>query len=206
MIDEARQRSAAFEISLEFEVGDAGHLPWDSNFFDACRADRVFQHLPDPQRALTEMIRVLKPGGRVLVIDRDWGMTAVDASDAATTRVVLNRVCSGIRNGWIGRQLWWLFQNAGVINPEVGARTINIQSFDDANTLLDLLVVLEHAVAEKLVSKKVATQWVDELLARNDDGTFFATMTLYMAWGSKNLFWRVWGQHHRRTSTQLVPQ
>jgi SAM-dependent methyltransferase len=185
MIDEARRRNAGCELPLQFELGDAGHLRWHPDYFDACRADRVFQHLPDPERALNEMIRVLKPGGRVLVVDRDWGMVAVDASDVDTTRVVLNRACAGIRNGWMGRRLCALFKKAAVINAEVQTKSININSFAVADTLLDLRVVLGHAVGERLVSQDVATKWLIDLLDRDAAGRFFATVTLYIACGGK---------------------
>ena len=45
MVDEARRRHAGCELPLEFERGDAGHLRWQADYFDVCRADRVFQHL-----------------------------------------------------------------------------------------------------------------------------------------------------------------
>jgi len=187
MIDEARQRNAGCELPLQFELGDAGHLRWHSDHFDACRADRVFQHLADPERALNEMIRVLKPGGRVLVVDRDWGMVAVDASDVETTRVVLNRACAGIRNGWMGRGLGGLFKKAGVIDAEVQAKSISIKRFAVADALLDLRVVLDHASAEALVSQDVAAKWLNDLLERDAASRFFATVTLYIACGRKKL-------------------
>jgi len=59
MIDEARQRNVGCKLPLQFERGDAGHLRWHSNHFDACRADRVFQHLPDPERAFERDTGVL---------------------------------------------------------------------------------------------------------------------------------------------------
>jgi hypothetical protein len=103
---------------------------------------------------LNELLRVLKPGGRVLVVDRDWGMGAVDASDVETTRVVLNRACAGIRNGWMGRGLCGLFKKSGIINAEVQAKSISINSFAVADNVLDLRVVVEYAIAEKLVSHR----------------------------------------------------
>ncbi len=53
MIDEARQRSTGCELPPQFELGDAAHLRWRSDYFDACRADRVFQHLPERNLLLT---------------------------------------------------------------------------------------------------------------------------------------------------------
>lgn len=49
-----------------------------SNYFDVVIARFVFQHLSYPERALKEIYRVLKPGGKVIIIDVDsglWGLT-----------------------------------------------------------------------------------------------------------------------------------
>ncbi len=51
----------------EFLEGDAQNLPFDENAFDAVVCGYGIIHLPDPLRALQEMRRVLKPGGRVAV-------------------------------------------------------------------------------------------------------------------------------------------
>ena len=94
-IAEARRRAQGCSLPVRFEVGEAEHLPWESDYFDACRADRVLQHLAGPDQALNEMVRVLRPGGHVLAVDRDWGMVALDSVDPVTTRVVLDRACAG---------------------------------------------------------------------------------------------------------------
>lgn len=51
----------------EFHEGDAQALPFDANSFDAVVCGFGIIHLPDPQKALAEMQRVLKPSGRVAV-------------------------------------------------------------------------------------------------------------------------------------------
>jgi hypothetical protein len=115
-------------------------------------------------------------------------MVAVDASDVETTRVVLNRACAGIRNGWMGRGLRGLFKKSGVINAQVQAKSISINSFAVADTLLDLRAVVAHAIAEKLVSQDVAAKWLNDLLYRDVANQFFATVTLYIACGRKKHF------------------
>jgi len=49
----------------EFRVGDAAELPWPDAAFDAVVSNFGIQHFPDADRALVEMLRVLKPGGRL---------------------------------------------------------------------------------------------------------------------------------------------
>src|SRR5664280_2662475 len=110
-------------LPLRFAAGDARDLPFPAGSFDACRAERVFQHLPDPLRALTEMIRVTRPGGRVLVLDTDWGTTAVNGAGRRLTQRVLEGFGDHIAQGWIGRQLPGLFHQAGLNDVVVAAET-----------------------------------------------------------------------------------
>ena len=48
----------------EFQEGDATELPFPDNSFDAVVCGYGIMHVPDPERALQEMLRVLRPGGR----------------------------------------------------------------------------------------------------------------------------------------------
>ena len=84
LIAEARQRARSRGVIAQLQSADAEHLPWDSNHFDACRADRLLQHVCNPRLVLDEMLRVSKPGGLIVVTDRDWGMVALDSSDDRT--------------------------------------------------------------------------------------------------------------------------
>jgi ubiquinone/menaquinone biosynthesis C-methylase UbiE len=138
MILEARRRARGCPLPVQFEVCEAEYLPWESNYFDACRADRLLQHVTDLGGALNELCRVLKLGGRLVVVDRDWGMVALDSSDEITTKVVLDRADASIRNGWIGRKLHGFFKTAGLNDIRVQTRCINMSSFDTADMLLDL--------------------------------------------------------------------
>jgi len=185
MIEEARQRSARFVAPSQFVVADAEALPWASAYFDACLADRIFQHLRSPARALNEMLRVIKTGGRVVVADRDWGMVSIDAADTTVSSVVLARACAGIHNGWMGRNLNALFDEAGVQDTEIQTKSINVQSFGVADLLLDLRAVVHHAVAEHRITENAASKWLDDLMERDATKTFLAKITVFIACGTK---------------------
>jgi ubiquinone/menaquinone biosynthesis C-methylase UbiE len=57
MIAEARRRAAALQLPIEFEVGDAQRLRFADATFDACRTERMLMHVPDAERAFTELVR-----------------------------------------------------------------------------------------------------------------------------------------------------
>ena len=54
-------------------IGTAEDLPFDAHVFDVVLSTQVFEHVPEPARALGEAIRVLRPGGRlVLTVPGVW--------------------------------------------------------------------------------------------------------------------------------------
>ena len=55
--------------SVEFRVGDAENLPVDDCFADAVVGNMILHHCPRPKRAIAEMTRILKEGGRIAVAD-----------------------------------------------------------------------------------------------------------------------------------------
>jgi ubiquinone/menaquinone biosynthesis C-methylase UbiE len=71
-------------------VADAHSLPFGDGSFDGARADRVFQHLADPQRALREMRRVVVPGGRLVIADPDQSTLVIEVP--GVRRDVLDRL------------------------------------------------------------------------------------------------------------------
>jgi SAM-dependent methyltransferase len=58
---------------MRFEVGDAEHLPFEAASFDRTLSLLILNFVPDPQKALIEMIRVTRPGGTVAAAVWDYG-------------------------------------------------------------------------------------------------------------------------------------
>ncbi len=69
MLAIARQRAKARGLSIDFVRGDALQLPFSENEFDAVTISYGLRNLADIQGGLREMVRVTKPGGRILVLD-----------------------------------------------------------------------------------------------------------------------------------------
>ncbi len=61
-------------LNVSFVDGLAGALPFDDSSVDLVWCERVLQHLSDPQAAIDDIPRVLRPGGRALLLDADQGI------------------------------------------------------------------------------------------------------------------------------------
>ncbi len=66
MLDLARQKLPA---SVELKLGSATNLPFASHSFDVLVSTSAFHYMREPEQAIQEMRRVLKPGGRLMITD-----------------------------------------------------------------------------------------------------------------------------------------
>ncbi len=67
MLDRAGERFRERGLRAALHLGDAQALHFDDATFDIVMAGHVLEHLSDPGRALAEMVRVVRPGGLVVV-------------------------------------------------------------------------------------------------------------------------------------------
>ena len=81
----ASENAARAGVDVEFRLGDAASLPFPDHSFDFVMCRAAFKNFSDPVAALREMHRVLRPGGKALVIDM-----RNDASDEAIESTVEN--------------------------------------------------------------------------------------------------------------------
>ena len=70
MLSRLAHRAAALQIAVDAEVMDARHLALPDRSVDAVIAHLVLAVMPEPERGVREIARVLKPGGRVAVFDK----------------------------------------------------------------------------------------------------------------------------------------
>jgi ubiquinone/menaquinone biosynthesis C-methylase UbiE len=186
LISEAKARAEKAGALVEFLVGDAHELSqFDDNSFDATRATAVFHHLESPERALQEMIRVVKPGGSVVIAEADWETLLIDHPDIALTRHIMNYQCDeNHQNGWIGRQLPRLFKQSG-LDVYIAPAAMILPNYGLANLLFGLEKSVNEMETKGLISQKDAAQWLNELELLDGQGLFLASVTGFIVKGKK---------------------
>jgi ubiquinone/menaquinone biosynthesis C-methylase UbiE len=168
-----------------FRLGDVYAIDALDDSFDACRAERVFLHLAEPARALAEMIRVLAPGGRIAVLDRDIETRTIDAPDRPTTRAILNAWCDNFRDGWIGRALPRLFREAGLLDIAVEAFTVIDTDYESYLAQYDLPRVAAYAQEMGVINEEAGRRWLVAIEEQARRGSFLASMTCFMVTARK---------------------
>lgn len=89
-VEHARREAARRGLAnVEFHHGNAVALPFADAPFDVVSCRAAFHHFPEPHRQLAEMVRVLAPGGRILIAD----MIASEDPDKAAYHNDVERLC-----------------------------------------------------------------------------------------------------------------
>ncbi len=125
---EARVQAAGLPVP-QFRQGDLQALPFPDSSFDHAFVCFVLEHLRDPARALSELRRVLRPGGSLTVVEGDHGSTLFHPDDPAARAVIrcqvaLQRAAGGDPD--IGRRLYPLLTAAGLRTVRVSPRQVYV--------------------------------------------------------------------------------
>jgi len=118
MIEGARKRADG-RAGLDFRVGDATSIPFPDKFFDSARCERVFLYLPDRLAAIREMMRVVKQGGRICLVDTELDSTAIYSKNPALTRKMTSVVAASMPNPNSARELPALARQGGLKDVQV---------------------------------------------------------------------------------------
>lgn len=169
-------QASSGDLPVEWKEADAHDLPFPDASFDVVLSQQVVQFLPDRQRALTEMRRVLRPGGRALV--SAWSSIQQAPGFAALGRALETHVgpdsAAAVRDQGFGlsdpEALGAALQKAGFDNVTVSThrRVIDYPSVEEF--VLRYLEVLARLVPEVAMAGPAgATKVVDEVTATLSD-------------------------------------
>lgn len=70
MLSRARKRAEQYGCLIDLQLANVMSLPFDNESFDIILMHLILAVVPEPQQALKEACRVLKPGGRILIYDK----------------------------------------------------------------------------------------------------------------------------------------
>lgn len=161
---------------VEIRLGDGHALPFEDATFDRARMDRALQHVADPATVLSELLRVLKPGGLLRIGEPDWDCLVVDG-DLEMNRAFNRFVCSTmVRNATVGRQLARLARTAGFEVETVHTAAPVFHDFALADKIFAFTRNTERAIRAGAIERADGERWLGEL----QTGDFFAAPLLFL--------------------------
>jgi len=97
MVEAARAKAVRAGVDISFQVGDAAAPPWPDASVDVVLARHVLWALGDPDVAVARWVRLLRPGGRLVLVEGRWHTGAGLTSQQARTIVERHRRKARVR-------------------------------------------------------------------------------------------------------------
>lgn len=158
-VEKAISVAANFGVSnVDFQKADSYALPFGEATFDRVFSHALIEHLAKPQRAVSEMFRVLKPGGHIGVCSPDWGGFILSPPSDALTGAVDAYTSVQTKNGGdvhAGRKLGSYLKIAGFKDIQMSARYECYPSLE----VIGEYLALQLDCSADLLSAKTFRNW-----------------------------------------------
>jgi SAM-dependent methyltransferase len=176
MLATARDRGVPYVVAA-----DAHQLPFADHRFDGVWADRVLQHLTDPEHAIGELIRVTTPAGRLVMADPDYDTQVLDLVDQQLARRVLRfRADRMLRHGTLAHRHADLLSARGLTGVQVEARTLVVRDPHAVDNVMGLRTWAQTAYRQGVLTHAEVRAWTSQLDQAVAEGRFTYAVTFFI--------------------------
>jgi ubiquinone/menaquinone biosynthesis C-methylase UbiE len=169
---------------VTFMHGDIRNPVFKDNSFDAIYVERLLQISPEPFEILTQLIRILKPGGTLVITEPDWGTMALDPGDKETIRSLISFCTDSFPDGWTGRKLHRYFIESE-LDTTIEVEPVVMQDFPTIRRAMNFDNFIAGAVQNGKMSQIQADELMDGFQKAGEKGTFFFSYMIYRVIGKK---------------------
>jgi len=158
----AKARELAGPVQkLTFEVADGRALTCEDRSFDAVLFHTTLCHIPKPEEALTEALRVLRPRGCLAIFDGDYATTSVAVGNFDPLQCCVDAAIDGmVHDPWLVRRLPPMLRTAGFEGPQ--SRSYGYTSLPEPTYMLTLV---ERGADLLLGAGRIGPEMADALKA-----------------------------------------
>jgi len=178
-VETGRRRCAGLE-NASFTLGDAYDLPFDDGTFDTAMSSQVFEYLDDVPKALGEMFRVLKPGGRALIHGTGLGTLLWYSSDPERMSRILKIWDGHLADPKMPETLAGKLHDAGFLGVHAEPIVHIELNYDPTSMSAIATKFISGYVVSQGVSQADADAWVEELRDLGSSGDYFFSVNEYM--------------------------
>ena len=180
MISHARKRCVRLK-QTEFYEGDAGQLPVDNQTLDAVSCTQVLLYVKDVPNVLSEIRRILKPGGRLVIVETDWRGVVLNCADDALTNKIFSAWDSTVPSPNLPVHLSPLLKKHGFSQIQVEAVPILNTEYTPSNFSYDMMKwITKNAVKQGVCNEAQRGIWLKELEERERTGSYFFCVNRFL--------------------------
>lgn len=162
-----------------FQVGDAHSLDFPAGAFDAVIAHTLISHAADPAGVLSEMARVVRPGGTIVVFDGDYASLTYAYRDRAFGQQMDRALATAtFNNPLVMRDLPGMLAEQGLVLAEAwGDVVAEIGKGSYFRSFAETYV--PYVKRSRMLPEEAVDQWYGDQLRAMEEGSFFAACNYY---------------------------
>jgi SAM-dependent methyltransferase len=170
----------------EFHLADASALPLQSGSLDAVVGTQVYQYVRDTPKALAEIHRVLRRGGRLVIVDTDWDSIVWHSGNRDRMRRVLDAWSDHAADPHLPRLLGPMLAAAGFSGIRSESAVLLETAWNDSSASRGLIpMVREFVVGRRGLTADDAAAWAKDLERLGEAGQYFFSLNRYTFRASK---------------------
>jgi SAM-dependent methyltransferase len=156
-------------------------MPYENASFDIALATQVYEYVEAIDAALIELARVIRPGGRVLLVDTDWESSVWASSDDARMRRVIDTWNQHIPEPQLPRTLKQRMERAGFDKVKVDVIPLVNLAYDVHTYSIGMSKVIgSFAAGRNGLSAHDIEAWQVDLKNQGEKGEYFFSLNRYV--------------------------
>jgi hypothetical protein len=180
MLEVAKKRCSEL-TNIELQQGSVTQLDFADNSFDAASCIQTLLYVDQVETALSELHRVLKPGGRVAIIETDWRGVVLNSFDEVMTRKILDAWDAAVSSPNLPVKLTPLLKKLNFSAIKITPIPVLNTSYSDVNFSSGMLEYFSsYAVKNKIVTKDEATLWMTQIRNLSKTDSFFFCVNRFL--------------------------
>ncbi len=167
--------------NVKLYQGNITGLDFEADSFDAASCIQTLLYVDDVEAAIRELYRVLKPGGRVGIIETDWHGLVINSPDYALTRVMADAWDSTVSSPNLPPLLNPLLRQAGFNAVRVQGIPVINDSYNESGYGASMIrYMAKNAIRQEVISRQQADHWIQQIMDLSEQQNFFFCVNRFL--------------------------
>ncbi len=167
--------------NTEFSEANANELPFPEESFDAACCTQVLLYVNDVAQVISEIKKVLKPAGRIIIVETDWRGVVMNSNYDSITRKIFSAWDAAVPSPNLPVRLAPLLVENGFCNIDVEPIPIHNTEYTPSQFSYGMMNwITRNALKKGVITKEQSQKWLDDLDVKGESGNYFFCVNRFL--------------------------